>query len=101
VTTVETVPTGRSTAAIIATDAVYGGIAGGMVGGAITLINQGEHWQRDLMVGAGVGILTGVAFGIYDASVLQPRTVTRAVSDRNNAASDPAGMQLVAAGARF
>jgi hypothetical protein len=51
------------------------------------------------MVGAGVGILGGVAFGIYDATT-QPATVTRAVSDRNNAASDR-GTQVVALGTRF
>jgi len=100
VTTVETAPTGRSTAAIVATDALFGGFTGALIGGAVTLIDQGNNWQRDLMIGAGVGILAGAAFGLYDAST-QPRTVTRAVSDRNNAASDGAGLTLVAAGGRF
>ncbi|MCA1826925.1 MAG: hypothetical protein ABR567_15610 [Myxococcales bacterium] len=100
VSTVETTSTGRSAASIIATDALYGGFTGVLIGGAVTLIDQGNNWQRDLMVGAGIGILAGAAFGIYD-STTQPKTVTRAVSDRNNAASDPGGTQLVAVGGRF
>ena len=100
VTTVETAPSGRSAGVIIATDALYGGFTGALVGGAVTLIDQGNNWQRDLMVGAGVGILAGAAFGIYEAST-QPKVVTRAVSDRNNAASDVSGMQLAALGGRF
>ena len=31
----------------------------------------------------------------------QPKTVTRAVSDRNNAASDVSGVQLAAVAGRF
>jgi hypothetical protein len=100
-TGVETVPVnGRSTAAIIATDALYGGFTGALIGGAVTLIDSGNNWQRDLMVGAGIGILVGAAFGIYD-STTQPKVVTHAVSDRNNAASDPSGMQLAAVAGRF
>ena len=99
-TGVETVPTGRSSAAIIATDALFGGFTGALIGGAVTLIDQGNNWQRDLMVGAGIGILAGAAFGIYD-STTQPKAVTRAVSDRNNAASDVSGVQLAAIAGRF
>ncbi|HUJ25881.1 MAG TPA: hypothetical protein VLW85_07685 [Myxococcales bacterium] len=97
-----TSPSGRSTAAIIATDALYGGFAGGLVGGGITLIDQGNHWQRDLMVGAGVGILAGAAFGAYEAAV-QPQTVTtvrRAEADPNPAESNT-GTQLAALSGRF
>ena len=99
-TGVETVPTGRSSAAIIATDALYGGFTGALIGGAVTLIDQGNNWQRDLMVGAGIGILAGAAFGIYD-STQHPQVVTHAVSDRNNAASDVSGVQLAAVAGRF
>ena len=92
-TGVETVPTGRSSAAIIATDALFGGFTGALIGGAVTLIDQGNNWQRDLMVGAGIGILAGAAFGIYD-STQHPQVVTHAVSDRNNAASDVSGVSF-------
>ena len=98
-TGLETVPNGRSAVAIVATDAVYGGVAGALIGGGVTLIDEGNHWQRDLMVGAGIGVLAGAAFGVYEAT-MQPRTVTRAVADRDQAASDP-GTPLATMGGRF
>ncbi len=100
-TEVSTTPTGRSAAGIIATDALYGGFTGALVGGAVTLIDQGNNWQRDLMVGAGIGILAGAAFGIFESATQKTTVVTRAAADRNNAASDPSGVTLVAAGGRF
>ena len=54
----------RAPMAVIATDALYGGIAGVLVGGGIALLDNGDHWQRDLMIGAGAGILAGVGVGI-------------------------------------
>jgi len=98
-TAVETVPSGRTAVAIVATDALYGGIAGGAIGGGVALIENGDHWQRDLMVGAGIGILAGAAFGIVEAST-QPKTTVRAVADRNNAASS-AGTELLVVSRRF
>lgn len=100
-TAVETTPTGRSSAGIIATDALYGGFTGALIGGAVTLIDQGNNWQRDLMVGAGVGVLAGAAFGIFEAATQKTTVVTRAAADRNNAASDGSGVTLLAAGGRF
>jgi hypothetical protein len=97
---VETIPSGRGAVGIVATDALYGGIAGALIGGGVTLIDQGNFWQRDIMVGAGVGVLVGAAYGVYEAAV-QPRTVVRAVADRNGAASDAIGPQMVAYGGRF
>jgi len=73
----------RAPMAIVATDALYGGLAGLLVGGGVALLdNNGDHWQRDLMIGAGVGILAGVGVGIAQAvmeSNDSPRT--RAVAD--------------------
>ena len=56
---VTTAPSGRSAVAIIATDALYGGVAGAVVGAGITLIDNGNNWARHLMLGAGIGILAG------------------------------------------
>jgi hypothetical protein len=74
----------RAPMAIVATDALYGGIAGVLVGGGIALLDNGDHWQRDLMIGAGAGILAGVGVGIAQAVIESndspPRT--RAVADR-------------------
>ena len=43
-----------------------------MVGFGVTLVNQFDHWGRDLMVGAGAGVLVGATVGVaqaaYDAS---------------------------------
>ncbi len=100
-TEVSTTPTGRSAASIIATDALYGGFTGALVGGAVTLIDQGNNWQRDLMVGAGVGILAGAAFGVFESATQKTTVTTHAAADRNPAASDPSGVTLVAAGGRF
>ena len=101
-TSVEAVPNGRSSAVIIATDALYGGFTGTLIGGAVTLIDQGNNWQRDLMVGAGVGILAGAAFGVYEAATQPPtRVVTHAAADRDGASSDSDGVTLMAAGGRF
>ena len=96
-TGVETTPRGRTTAVIVATDALYGGIAGLLVGGGITLVNQGSNWQRNLMIGAGVGILAGAAFGVYEASTQSDtRVVHRAAADPNPAASQGTNLALLA-----
>ncbi|HUJ27683.1 MAG TPA: hypothetical protein VLW85_16780 [Myxococcales bacterium] len=58
----------RSAGSAIVTDAVYGGVAGLAVGGAVALIGQDTNWGRDLAVGAGVGLLVGAIFGAVDAA---------------------------------
>lgn len=57
----------RNPAAVIARDALYGGIAGLAIGGGIALLNNGDNWQRDLAIGAGAGLLVGAIFGAVDA----------------------------------
>ncbi len=62
----------RNPIATVATDAAWGGLAGLVIGFGVTLVNQFDHWDRDLMVGAGAGVLVGAAVGVaqaaYDAS---------------------------------
>ena len=58
----------RAPIAIIATDAIYGGIAGLAIGGGVALLNSGNDWQRDLAIGAGAGLLIGAVFGAVDAA---------------------------------
>jgi len=60
----------RAPAAIIAQDALYGGLAGLAIGGGVALISQDGNWGRDLAVGAGVGLLIGGIFGAVDAASL-------------------------------
>ena len=87
----------RAPMAIIATDALYGGIAGLLVGGGIALLNDGDHWQRDLMIGGGAGILTGVGVGVVQAvmdSNDRPRTTAVADQVRREGARAPGGTAL-------
>jgi hypothetical protein len=58
----------RNPAAVIARDALYGGIAGLAIGGGVALLNNGDNWQRDLAIGAGAGLLVGAIFGAVDAA---------------------------------
>jgi hypothetical protein len=53
----------RSPMATVATNALYGGLAGVVIGGGIALINEGDDWGRDLMLGAGLGVLAGAVVG--------------------------------------
>lgn len=98
-TGVATAPSGRSAVAIIATDALYGGIAGGVIGGGITLIDQGDHWARNLMLGAGIGILAGAAYGVYESATQPPPR--RAVADAEPGVSNANGMAFTAVAGRF
>src|SRR5581483_5299569 len=91
-------PTGRSAVAIIATDAVYGGVAGAVIGSGITLIDQGNNWARNLMVGAGVGILAGAAYGVYESANQPPPR--RAVADNDPASSNVNGTAFTAMAGR-
>lgn len=81
VTTVET-RSSVSPLQIVAVDALYGGLAGLAIGGGIALINQGNNWQRDLSIGAGVGVLAGGIFGGFDAfSRSSNNNTSRAAAD--------------------
>jgi hypothetical protein len=92
-------PSGRSAVAIIATDALYGGVAGGVIGGGVTLIDQGNNWARNLMVGAGVGILAGAAYGVYESATQTPPR--RAVADADPANSNVNGTAFTALAGRY
>ena len=98
VTAVSTAPSGRSAVAIIATDALYGGLGGAIIGAGITLIDSGNNWARNLMLGGGIGVLAGAGYGVYEAAT-QPAP-KRALADRNPAESDT-GFALNAASGRF
>jgi len=62
------VQTHRNPGAIIASDALYGGLAGLAIGAGVALIENDHNWGRDLAVGAGAGLLVGAAFGAVDAA---------------------------------
>ena len=94
---VETHRDRRDDIAIVATDALYGGLAGVLIGGGIALINNGNNWGRDLMIGGGIGILAGAGFGIVDAATRSDdrTSVRRAASDRDPGSSSGTGYSLV------
>ena len=71
------VQTHRSAMSVIAQDALYGGIAGLAVGGAVALLNGGDNWGRDLAIGAGAGLLIGGIFGAVDAAANADRAPVR------------------------
>ena len=71
------VQTHRSAMSVIAQDALYGGIAGLAVGGAVALLNGGDNWGRDLAIGAGAGLLIGGVFGAVDAAANADRAPVR------------------------
>jgi len=79
------VQTHRNPAAIIATDALYGGLAGLAIGAGVALIENDHNWQRDLSVGAGVGLLVGAAFGAVDAASADRRMSAADLAARDEA----------------
>jgi hypothetical protein len=58
----------RSPVAVIAQDALYGGLAGLAIGAGVSLIDGSNNWGRNLAVGAGAGLLIGAVFGAVDAA---------------------------------
>jgi hypothetical protein len=78
----------RSPAAVIAQDALYGGLAGLAIGAGVALISNDGNWGRDLALGAGVGLLVGGVYGAVDAAANADRAPVgfghgfRAVSGR-------------------
>ena len=70
------VQTHRSPAAVIAQDAVYGGLAGLAIGAGVALLSNDGNWGRDLAVGAGAGLLVGGIFGAVDAAASADRAPT-------------------------
>lgn len=62
------VQTHRSPAAVIAQDALYGGLAGLAIGAGVALISNDGNWGRDLAIGAGAGLLIGGVYGAVDAA---------------------------------
>lgn len=54
--------------ATVAMDAAWGGLAGFLVGFGVTLVDEFDDWQRDLSIGAGVGVIVGAAVGVAHAA---------------------------------
>jgi hypothetical protein len=72
----------RSTLAIVASDALYGGLIGAAIGGGVALIQQDKNnWPRDLAIGGGAGLIGGAIFGAVQAASQDDRPVAHAAVD--------------------
>ena len=67
------IQTHRSAVGVIATDALYGGLAGLAIGGGVALLQNDGNWGRDLAIGAGAGLIIGGVFGAVDAASVADR----------------------------
>ena len=73
----------RPALAIIAEDALYGGLIGTAIGGGIALIQQDKNnWGRDLAIGAGAGLIAGGVFGAVQAATQSDGPAAHAEVDR-------------------
>jgi hypothetical protein len=83
-------PSHRSATTVIASDALYGGIAGLAIGAGVALLNNdfsnGGNWGRDLAIGAGAGLIIGGLFGVVDAASSSDRLMSESTSGRLYAA---------------
>jgi hypothetical protein len=52
----------------VAVNAGYGALAGALVGAGVALLEQGDNWGRDLMIGTGAGIIVGAVVGGVQAA---------------------------------
>ena len=96
-----------STAGIIARDAIGGAIAGAAVGGGVAVyhryIENGSNgswgdWQKDLAIGAGIGLAVGLVLGAVDAASNADRRFYGPVADERRVGFGPASPVY---GARF
>ncbi len=96
-----------SPAGIIVRDAIGGAIAGAAVGGGVAVwrryVENGSNgtwgnWQRDLALGAGIGLAVGLVFGAVDAASNADRRFTGPVADQRQLGFDA---PLAMYGARF
>jgi hypothetical protein len=78
----------RNTGGVILADAVGGMLLGAAAGGGVSLYNHYNNadgswgdWQRNVAIGAGIGLGVGLLFGAIDASN-GDRTFTGPVADR-------------------
>jgi uncharacterized protein YcfJ len=81
------VQTRRSPASVIVTDAIGGAAIGALAGGGVAAYRnyvQDEgwgNWQRDVLIGAGIGLGIGLIIGVADAASAD-RTFTGPIADQ-------------------
>ena len=77
----------RSPGAVILTDAIGGAAIGALAGGGVAAYRNfvqdrgWGNWQRDVLIGAGIGLGVGLIFGVADAAS-SDRTFTGPIADQ-------------------
>jgi len=96
-TTVATVESRPSPAGIIVRDAFGGAVLGAAVGGGVAAYRryvsdekQWGNWQRDVGIGAGIGLAAGLILGAVDAASSADRAFTGPVADQRDVGFSPA-----------
>ena len=85
----------RSAGGVIVADAIGGGLVGGLVGGGVAAYHNyvdktgWGDWQRDVLVGAGIGLGIGLILGVADAASYSDRGPTGALVDRRDSGFVP------------
>jgi hypothetical protein len=78
----------RSAGSVIITDAIGGAVLGGLAGGGVAAYrnfvqNEGwGNWQRDVLIGAGIGLGVGLIVGVADVASSADRTFTGPIADQ-------------------
>lgn len=88
----------RSALSVVASDALYGGLAGLAIGAGVALINSdfnhGGNWGRDLALGAGIGLVAGGIFGAVDVATSSDRYMSETTrGDRKRGFDNVAGLR--------
>ena len=86
-----------SAAGIVARDAIGGAVVGAAVGGGVALCRRycssngsWGNWQRDVGLGAAIGLGVGLLFGAVDASSNADRVFRGPVGEERNVGFAPA-----------
>jgi hypothetical protein len=94
----------RSAGGVIIADAIGGAVLGAAAGGGVALYNHYNNsdgswgnWQRDIAIGAGIGLAAGLIFGAVDAASADRTFVGPVADQRATGFSPPVGVY----GARF
>ena len=97
------VETRRSAGGVILTDAIGGAALGALAGGGVAAYrnfvdnNGWGNWQRDVLIGAGIGLGVGLIVGVADAAS-SDRTFTGPIADQRQTGFNSA---LPVYGARY
>jgi len=93
----------RSPGSVILTDAIGGAALGALAGGGVAAYrnfvdnNGWGNWQRDVLIGAGIGLGVGLIVGVADAAS-SDRTFTGPIADQRQTGFNSA---LPVYGARY